>query len=62
MAMSIGTQGKAKAALGSAIVLVERSESGEIVHIFSRIAKTRGKVKPDIWYTLEGGNLVEVTL
>ena len=59
VAISSGTKGRAKASVGSAIVLVYRNEiSGEILHIKAGIA---GKdVEPDVFYTLDlNGNFVK---
>jgi hypothetical protein len=59
VAISSGVQGKAKACLGSAIVLVYRDgDSGEILQIKAGIA---GKdVEADVFYTLdENGNFVK---
>jgi hypothetical protein len=47
--MSCGINGKAKASLGSAIVLVYRHVDGQIVHIGAFIAGQDG-IKPDTWY------------
>jgi hypothetical protein len=60
IAIASGYQAKAKAGEGSAICLVERSNNMEIIHVFAGIAKRRGKVRPDTYYTLQGGKLVEV--
>jgi hypothetical protein len=52
--------GKARAVEGAAIHLDERDpDSGEILHVFAGIAGRDG-VKPDTWYRLNGGKLVEV--
>jgi hypothetical protein len=59
VAISTGAQGRAKASVGSAIVLVYRNNiSGEILHIKAGIA---GKdVEPDVFYTLDlNGNFVK---
>lgn len=59
VALSSGFHGKAKASLGSAIVLVYRDEySGEILHVKAGIA---GKdVEPDVFYTLDNnGNFAK---
>ncbi|PCI53852.1 MAG: hypothetical protein COB36_11475 [Alphaproteobacteria bacterium] len=59
VALASGYQSKAKASLGSAICLVERNDDMEIINVFAGIAKKRGKIKPDTWYTLKGGKPVE---
>ena len=52
VAVSTGFYGKAKACQGSAIVLVNRNNEGEIVHIRCAIA---GKdIEADVFYTLNG--------
>ena len=58
VAVSTGFYGKAKACQGSAIVLVNRNNKGEIVHIRCAIA---GKdIEADVFYTLnENGEFVK---
>ena len=60
VAVATGHEGKARASLGSSIVLVHRDDDGAIVHIRAAIA---GKdVKSDTWYVLNAaGEFVEVT-
>ncbi|QJR79645.1 hypothetical protein CA267_001940 [Alteromonas pelagimontana] len=59
VAMASGYQSKAKAAEGSAIVLVYRNDEGDLLHIRAAIA---GKeVKADTWYKLDSdGEFIEV--
>ena len=59
IAAACGREGKAKASAGSAIVLCEYDEDGAMKHIFSAI--TGNGIKPDVWYTLQNGQPVEVT-
>ena len=58
MAISTGVYGKAKARQGSAIVLVNRTDEGEIVHIRCAIA---GKdIEADVFYMLnDDGDFVK---
>ena len=58
MAISTGVYGKAKACQGSAIVLVNRNNEGEIVHIRCAIA---GKdIEADVFYMLnDDGDFVK---
>ena len=58
VAISTGFYGKAKACLGSAIVLVNRNDEGEIVHIRCAIA---GKdIEADVFYMLnDDGDFVK---
>jgi len=60
VAVATGFAGRAKAAIGSAIVLVHRNDDGAILHIRAAIA---GKeVKADTWYSLDAtGEFYEVT-
>ena len=63
IAVASGIEGKAMGALGCAICLVERGEwDGETYPILSaKAAVVDGKtIKPGVWYTLEGGEFVEV--
>lgn len=59
VAIAAGIKSKARACIGSAIVLVNRDEDGEIRHI--RPAKVgEDGIKPDIWYLLDdNGEFVE---
>ena len=58
IAMACGRDGKAKACLGSWIVLAERDGDNNILTM--RCAVIDGTVlKPDTYYSLEGGNFVE---
>ena len=50
VAVACGHVGRAKAAAGSAIVLVNRGDDGSIRHI--RAAVAGREIKPDVWYTL----------
>jgi hypothetical protein len=55
--MAIGFDSKAKASLGSWIVLTEWDEDHII---FLKSAKIDGKrMKPDTWYMLKGGKFVK---
>ena len=59
IACSIGYQGRAKASLGSWIVLSEFSDNGDIVCVKS--AKIDGKkLKADTWYKLDNKKFTEV--
>jgi len=59
VAISTGFYGKAKAAIGCAIVLVWRDNQGEIIHIRSSKVGENG-IKPDTYYTLsEDGEFCE---
>ncbi len=60
--MACGYQGKAKAALGCVIFLVERGEwNGETYPILAANAAIVDgeKIKADTWYTLQNGEFVE---
>ncbi|GAB3744933.1 DUF7666 domain-containing protein [Lysobacter olei] len=59
VAMSAGYAGKVMGCEGSALFLVERDDEYKIVAVWSGIAGRDG-VKPETWYTLRDGNLVEV--
>lgn len=61
VAIASGYQSKARAAAGSAIVLVERDDNGDILHIRASKVGENGGVAPDLWYTLRDGEFVEVT-
>ena len=63
-AMASGFNGKARAVEGSALFLVERIDDfgpdhGKIAHVWAGVAGLDG-VKPDVFYTLRNGQLVEV--
>lgn len=63
VAIVTGFRSKAKAGLGSAIVVVERGEwNGETCPVVAiKAAIVDGKIlKPDVWYTLKDGEFVEV--
>ena len=63
MAMVTGYKSKAKAGLGSAIVIAERGDwNGETYPLINiRAAIVDGeKIKADTWYTLINGEFVEV--
>jgi len=61
VAMVSGIGGRARASVGSAIVLCNRDEYGALRHIRAAIAGADG-VKPDTWYSLdERGEFVEVS-
>ena len=58
-----GYEGRAKGALGCAIVVAERGDwnSGTYPLIGIKAAIVDGEtIKPDVWYTLKGGEFVEV--
>jgi hypothetical protein len=56
----LGREGKAKAELGGAIVLVNRDQTGNIVHIRASKVGENG-IKAGVWYQLDaGGEFVEV--
>jgi len=57
-AIATGYQSKARAPAGSCIVLCERNDKGELLHIRASKVGENG-VKPDVWYTLTNGELVE---
>ena len=52
VATNVGTEGRARAALGGAIVLVHRDNEGHIVHIRASKIGENG-VEPGVWYTLD---------
>ncbi len=58
-AMACGRGGRAKASEGSAIFLVERNDSWEIIHVWAGIAGRDG-ILPDTFYTLDDGRPVIV--
>ena len=51
IAAGFGYKNKAKASAGNWIVLANRNDKGEILHIKS--AKVGGRIKADTWYTLD---------
>ena len=63
VAAVFGCEGRAKGALGCAIVVAERGDwNGEtypLIGIKSAIVDGE-TIKPDVWYTLKGGEFVEV--
>ncbi len=60
VAVATGHEGKARASLGSSIVLVHRDDDGAIVHI--RAAVAGKEVKADTWYSLTpAGDFVEAS-
>lgn len=59
VAMSCGYEGKAKASIGSWIVLAERDDDYNIVGM--QCARIDGEtLKSDTYYTLKGGKIIEV--
>ena len=60
VAAALGIEAKAKASEGGAIVLVHRTNSGDLLHIRASKVGENG-IKPDVWYSLdESGVFVEV--
>ncbi len=60
VAAALGIEAKAKASEGGAIVLVHRTDSGDLLHIRASKVGENG-IKPDVWYSLdESGAFVEV--
>ena len=59
VAMASGRFGRAQAAEGCALFLVERDDAWKIVAVWAGIGG-QGGIKPLTWYTLEGGKPVEV--
>jgi len=59
-AMASGWKGRAMAAEGCAIFLVERGEDYNIIEVWAGIAGKDG-VKPNVWYTLESGEPKEIS-
>ncbi len=57
VAVACGRRGKAKGAIGCAIVLCERDDDGAIIHIQSELIDG-DKIKADTYYTLNDGVLV----
>ena len=58
VAIALGYQGRARAPVGSAIVLCERDDEGAILHI--RASKVgENDIKPDVWYVLKNGEFTE---
>ena len=63
VAAVFGYEGRAKGALGCAIVVAERGDwNGETYPLIGiKAAIVDGEtIKPDVWYTLKGGEFVEV--
>ena len=59
VAMASGYEGKARASVGSWIVLTERDDEGHILGM--QCAKVDGNIlKPDVYYMLNNGKIVEV--
>lgn len=58
VAIATGDESKARAPLGSAIVLVERSDRGEIIGVFASKVGDNG-IRPNVWYALRDGKPVE---
>ncbi|MEA8444418.1 DUF7666 domain-containing protein [Pseudomonas aeruginosa] len=59
VAASLGTEGRARASAGSAIVLCHRDDEGRLIHIRASKVGENG-VKPDTWYQLSAeGEFVE---
>jgi len=52
VAAALGIASRSKAAIGGAIVLVHRTEEGELKHIFSSKVGDNG-IKADVWYVLD---------
>ena len=60
VAASFGTEGRARASAGGAIVLCHRDDEGRLIHIRASKVGENG-VKPDTWYQLNAdGEFVEV--
>ena len=60
VAIATGYQSLARAPAGSAIVLCERNNQGELLHIRASKVGENG-VKPDTWYSLKDGEFAEWT-
>lgn len=58
IAAALGRGGQAKSAEGSWIVLSEYDNEGSLLYVKS--IKVGGEIKPDTYYTLQGGEFVEV--
>ena len=60
VAIVTGYASKARAVIGSAIVLCHRNDAGELTHIFASLVGQNG-IKPDTWYRLgSDGQPVEI--
>jgi hypothetical protein len=59
-ASATGVRGKAKGAVGCALLLVERDDFGNILNAKGAVVGKTCGIKPDTWYTLQGGKFVEV--
>ena len=58
VAIVTGYKSKAKANLGSAIVIAERTRDGKLIDIKSAIVDGK-TLKADTWYTLNNGKFIE---
>jgi hypothetical protein len=56
--LNTGAHGKARASEGGAIVLCEHDDQGSLLHIRASKVGENG-IKPDVFYTLKGGEFVE---
>jgi hypothetical protein len=60
VAIATGYNSKARAPLGSAIVLCHRNDEGELIHVRASKVGENG-IKPDTWYALDASrNFIEV--
>jgi hypothetical protein len=60
VASGLGYKSKARGAETCAVVLVNRNDEGEIVHVFASKVGENG-IEPDVWYTLDdSGNPIKV--
>ena len=62
VALAAGYQGRARGSKGSALMLVERSWTGGILHAKAVIVGKRSngnRIKPNVYYTLVDGKVVE---
>jgi len=61
VAAGFGSKNKARSCAGGAIVLVNRNDDGDIVHIRASMVGDNG-IKADVWYMLDdNGEFVEVS-
>ena len=58
VAIACGRNSKAKASIGSAIVVVERDDFGKLLGIKAAIVDGK-RLKPDVFYTLKNGRIVK---
>ena len=59
MASGLGYKSKARGAPTCALVLVNRNDDGEIVHVFASKVGENG-IEPDVWYALDdSGNPIK---